>query len=745
MTDSNMNPKVVPAQTARGPSGSPLLTDAHWHGLEITRGIAPDVIRQRGYLSALQPADLIDRTFNKAQAQTAPALVIPLWNVHGQSCGWQMRPDKPRQFTDGRKGKYELPKGDHLILDVHPRVQPLLGDPHIPLWVTEGIPKGDALVTHGACAIALIGVRGIKGSNAHGGKVLLPDWDYIALNGREVLVVFDSDIYHKPEVDTALKALYAFLRHREAIPRLVHWPEEYRTTKWGVDDFLAQGHTLEDLLKIVPPQGPLPPRPPRFASNGTARPGDEPALPYSDYTNALAFVRDHGQHLRYCYPWKTWLVWTGTHWQRDTSGQVMQMAKTTVKRLAHQVEHLDEKAARALLDHVKTSLSTGKLKALVESAQSEPGMPVQPEAWDGDPWLLNCTNGTLDLRTGSLRPHAQADYITKCLTIAYDPEALCKRWDSFLWRIMGGSQEEDNSDMTVAELAQRQAADDRARSLITYLQRIIGYSLTGSTREQCFFLLHGPTKTGKSTFVGTTRRLLGPYAKHADMESFMHKDRQEVRNDIADLAGARYIVAVESAKDRRLNINLVKQITGGVDSLKARFLFEEYFEFRPQFKVFLATNNLPKVPAEDAAFWERVKRVPFVVQIPLGDREKDLEDQLLEELPGILAWAVQGCLEWQQLDALKEPQAVIDATQGYRDDMDDLQQFLTDVCLVGQDHYKISASALLKAYHQWSGQTTETAKALAQKLHDRGFTSKRGNTGMFWLKIGLPASTDSSV
>jgi hypothetical protein len=249
-----------------------MLSPLHLHGLAEERGIALDIIKERGYHSADQPADLIDLTFNKAQAKMAPALVIPLWNVHGQRAGWQMRPDYPRQFTDGKVGKYELPKGGHLILDVHPRVQPLLGNPGEDLWITEGIPKGDALVSHGVCTIALQGVWGFRGTNEHGGKVILPDWDYVALNGRTVYVVFDSDIYHKPDVDRALKALYTFLRSKAAIPRLVHWPEEYRTKKWGVDDFLAAGHTLEDLLTMVPPQGPLPPRPPRFPRNGASRP-----------------------------------------------------------------------------------------------------------------------------------------------------------------------------------------------------------------------------------------------------------------------------------------------------------------------------------------------------------------------------------------------------------------------------------------------------------------------------------------
>ena len=270
-------------------------------------------------------------------------------------------------------------------------------------------------------------------------------------------------------------------------------------------------------------------------------PSKEPPLPYSDYTNALAFVRDHGAMLRYCYPWKAWLIWTGTHWQRDTSGTVMRLAKQTVKRLARHAEDLDDDAAKALMAHVKSSLSTAKLKAMIENAQSEPGIAVQPDHLDVDLWVLNCANGTLNLRTGELHPHRQEDMLTRCLPIAVDPEARCPQWIAFLENAMGGDAE-----------------------LIVFLQRALGYSLTGSTREQCFFLLHGPTKTGKSTFVNIAKAALGPYATQAETSTFLHKDRETVRNDLADLAGMRLVSAIETDEGKRLAEALIKQLTGAL-------------------------------------------------------------------------------------------------------------------------------------------------------------------------------------
>jgi putative DNA primase/helicase len=443
------------------------------------------------------------------------------------------------------------------------------------------------------------------------------------------------------------------------------------------------------------------------------KPRNPDALPYSDYTNAVAFVRDHGQNLRYCYPWKSWLVWTGTHWHRDTSGHVMRLAKQTIKRLARRVEHLDdEKKIAALMGHIKSSLSTAKLKAMLESAQSEPGIAVQPDELDQDIWLLNVANGTLDLRTGELRPHAQNDLLTKCLGIAYDSEMGCPQWLQFLEKAMQGNPE-----------------------LIAFIQKALGYSLTGSTREQCFFLLHGPTKTGKSTFATIAKALLGPYGTQAEMSTFLHKDRETVRNDLADLAGMRLVSAIETDEGKRLAEALIKQLTGGTDTIKARFLFKEYFEYRPQFKIFLATNHKPKVNAADDAVWERIRLIPFSAQIPKDQRDKELEGKLRAELPGILAWAVRGCQQWQKDDGLGEPTAVVEATQSYRDEMDDVGQFLA-TCMPGEG-YKTQATVLFKAYQQWGGRQCETQKGFSQALADRGYEAKHLKTGNFWLGIGL--------
>ena len=449
--------------------------------------------------------------------------------------------------------------------------------------------------------------------------------------------------------------------------------------------------------------------------NGSAPgPAQEPPLPYSDYTNALAFVRDHGQCLRYCYPWKSWLVWTGTHWQRDTSGEVMRLAKQTVKRLARHAEDLDDAQAKALMGHVKASLNTAKLKALVECAQSEESIPVQPEELDTDPWVLNVANGTLDLKTGTLRPHDRADLLTFALAVSYDATASCPTWHAFLDRIMAKNQ-----------------------NLLTFLQRAIGYALTGVIREHVLLILWGTGRNGKSTFLNLLRRLLGPYAMKAPSELLMvsHNDRHPTER--ADLWGKRFVAAIETEHGRKLAEVFVKEATGG-DPIRARRMREDFWEFQPTHKVILATNHKPVITGTDTAIWERLKLVPFTVTIPEGERDTTLPEKLEQELPGILNWALQGCALWQQ-HGLGTPEEVRQATAGYQSEMDVLGQFLEDCCLVGP-HYRVKASDLYEAYRQWcheQGETAEVQRTWGMGLTERGYENGKVQGRYWWKGIAL--------
>ncbi len=362
-------------------------------------------------------------------------------------------------------------------------------------------------------------------------------------------------------------------------------------------------------------------------------------LPLTDLGNARRLAIRHGHDLQYCYPWNCWLIWDGQRWSRDDSGEVYRRAKDTVRGIYEEAHAAGDKVD-AVAKHALRSQQRERIEALIRLAQSD--LAITPDAIDRLPWLLNVENGTLDLRSGELQPHRRDDFLTKLAPVAFDPTALCPTWLRFLERIF--------------------CADD---SLIQFIQRAVGYALTGDTQEQCLFLLHGTGANGKTTLLEAIRALMGDYARTADFATFLAKNHDAIRNDLAALKAARLVSASEVERGRRLNEPLVKQLTGG-DRITARFLHAEFFEFAPQFKLFLAANHKPEIRGMDEGIWRRVRLIPFEVMIPTGQQDKSLGEKLLTELPGILNWLIAGCLAWQRR-WLQPPDRVVAATSSYRD------------------------------------------------------------------------------
>lgn len=459
-------------------------------------------------------------------------------------------------------------------------------------------------------------------------------------------------------------------------------------------------------------------------SNGTANGSAEhedaapfASFPQTDMGNAQRLVAMYGAGLRYCHLWGKWLVWDNRRWKVDDTGGIVRCAKETVRAIREEAADCEsEDQQKSLMKWALKSEAEARIKSMIALAQSEPGIPVSPDDLDADPWLLCVSNGVIDLRTGELREHRRDDLITKWTPVVYDQRAECPTWLAFLDTIMAGK-----------------------RSLIDFLQRTAGYSLSGSTGERALFFLYGVGANGKSTFLETIKAILGDYAMKTPTETLLAKQDGAIPNDVARLKGARFVSASEAEEGKRLAESLVKSLTGG-DTISARFMRGEWFDFKPEFKLWLATNHKPIIRGTDKGIWDRIRLIPFEVRIPDDQQDKELPKKLSAELEGILAWAVQGCLDWRRI-GLGTPDEVHAAVASYRSEMDTLAAFLNDRCIV-MTGARASAKELFESYKAWceaSGERPITQRMLGMRLKERGFENRRaGAQGAFvWFGIGI--------
>lgn len=422
----------------------------------------------------------------------------------------------------------------------------------------------------------------------------------------------------------------------------------------------------------------------------------------TDLGNAEAFAAQHVEALRYVKDRKRWLVWHKGRWRLDESGAADRAAKETVRGLLKEALELHEEQRKAALVHAVRSQAEPRIRALLTLASTERVIVLTANQLDHDPFLLSCANGTIDLRTGELRPHDPGDLISLGTEIAYDPEARCPRWLQFLAEVFDSDAE-----------------------LVAFVWRAFGYSLTGDTREHVLFVPHGSGCNGKSTLLEIGRELLGGLAATAGSDSFMRsRNDRGVPNDIARLNRARLVIASESGEGRRLDEAVVKMLTGG-DTVTARFLYGEFFEFTPHFKLWFATNSLPRVDGADDAIWRRVLPVPFEVSFE-GREDRELIGALEAELPGILAWAVRGCLAWQR-DGLQPPAAVQQAKSAYRQGEDILGSFLSERCALELGGY-VTVADFRESYESYCkeiGERAPSGVALGKQMSKRGHPSSK--------------------
>lgn len=459
---------------------------------------------------------------------------------------------------------------------------------------------------------------------------------------------------------------------------------------------------------------------------GTSAPPGGGAAPvtggfsWSDLGNARRLMAQHGADLRFNHLNKEWYYWTGKCWAVDNCGETVRRAKATVESIYEEAleSEWESDQRKNLFKFALKSESAGRVAGMLNLVQSEPGMPVLPPDFDADPWLFNVANGTIQLKTGELQPHRREDMLTCLSPVAYDPAAECPVFEKFLYQIMGDNQR-----------------------MVDFLWLSLGYALTGDCREQCFWMFWGSGNNGKGTLIDVLIAIFGSYWMNISTETLLAKENpgSQIRSDVARLDGPRLVTAAEIDKGRRLSESLVKGLTGQ-DSITARFLYGKDFDFKPQFKLFVQTNNKPIIRDLTNAMWRRLKLVEF----PLDFRahpDKEMPEKLHAELPGILAGLVQGCLNWQAYGDLAEPPEVIKAVQEYRDQMDPLKEFLEETCVIGAG-FTATAGDLYRAYKSWGEDNLKkqellTKRAFGLTLGELGYRNGKSNGVRVWRGLGL--------
>jgi len=446
---------------------------------------------------------------------------------------------------------------------------------------------------------------------------------------------------------------------------------------------------------------------------------------YDDLANARRFLSTFGDDLLFSPEAKKWLIWNQTHWKIDHANLIFELAAEFVTGLYAPINARDSDSFK----HARRSNNRTGINAMLELAKMF--KTAELHTFDAQPFLLNCRNGTLDLQTGTLRPHDRNDRITRVVHCDFDADAEPRAFTDFLTTI------QPNPDVRA------------------FLQRSIGYSLLGVVRERAFWILYGTGNNGKSVFVNLFNNLLGEYASATTTASVMAGKQNAIPNDIARLKGKRFVIIPETEENERLNSALVKALSAG-DTVTARFLFGEFFDFAFTGKLWIATNHKPAITDHSKGMWDRMKLVPFNQDIPKEKviKADDLMAQLMAEAPAVLNWAVTGCRDYLDLDGLDVPAVIQAEIDAYRREQDSIAQFIEERCVtleqarervdyVIASEYQVSNAELYKAYKQFcidNGEFLRSHRRLTQNMTERGFQQKNSG-GRYWEGIKLIGDT----
>jgi putative DNA primase/helicase len=559
-----------------------------------------------------------------------------------------------------------------------------------PLYNQPGLVAAShiVLVEGEKCAQALIDSGVVATTAMHGANAPVDKTDWQPLAGKSVLIWPDRDA---PGWDYADRASQAIL-HAGATTVAILVPPDDRPEGWDAADAIPDGFDVAGFLAVGE-------RLPVMRSVEEIAPPD--LLTGIDWSTedglSTAFTRRYGQDWRYCALWGKWLVWTGVRWNADQMLYVSHLARGICRNASLKAESPRQKAKLA---------SSSTISAVEKIARSDPKHASSAEEWDADTWALNTPGGVVDLRTGRMREHRRDDRMTKVSTAT--PKGDCPTWHGFLADVTGGDAD-----------------------LIAYLQLMVGYCLTGITSEHALFFLYGTGANGKSVFVNTLATILGDYATNAPMDTFMETRTDRHPTDMAGLRGARFVAAIETEQGKRWAESKLKNLTGG-DKISARFMRQDFFEFFPQFKLFVAGNHKPAIRNIDEAMKRRLHLIPFTITVPPERRDKNLQQKLLAERDGILAWALQGCLDWQRHGRLSPPQRVVDATEEYFEAEDALGRWLDERC-VREPNAKSLTAELFNDWKLWaeaSGEFVGAQRRFSDLLITRGLDKWRNGMGV---------------
>jgi P4 family phage/plasmid primase-like protien len=701
------------------PADGPSLTRAH-HQYLNDAGVSDEIITGRGYFSIREHGGDPDATRRMLregfgiyvrQPEQFDGILIPLYspdNFDFSPVSYMFRPDVPEVDERGKAKKYLLPTRQRPILDIHPvaKRNRWSVDTDVPMWITEGIKKGDTLTSRGLFTITLSGVWNWKSNHEP-----LPDWDSIVLRGRTVYIAFDADAAVNYQVAQAMHDLGYFLAREGANVWYIVCPGNPKD-KTGVDDFLAEGGTVEELIAAASTEAPK-------VKRTTAN------LPETDVYPLLADEFEG----RYIWVGSLgWLRWTGAQWKPCSDEHVREVAARWVKaQWESAMDDAKREATAEAIDLAKKWMSyNAKNKIDNVLALAKGILEVQVDQLDGDPDLLNCVNGTVDLRTGELLPHNPADLITKMTKTPYEAGATHADWDKAL-----------------------EALPEDVR---WWLMVRFGQAITGHVPDDDIMpFLKGSGANGKSTIVNAISRALGDYYLVVSPKALL-SDVKAHSTDLADFRGVRFAV-LEELPERHLDVTRVKQLNGGTQ-ITARHLFKDNMTFFPSHSMFVTTNYLPNVSETDYGTWRRLMLVTFPYtyvdapdpEIPSqkqgdpGLRQRIAADRDGAISKAVLAGLVEGAVQWYGYGmALPLPPAnVTEDAQTWRMQSDSILRFWNDRLVADPDSV-VPSSDMLRAYNEWAeslGLQKVSDKTLADRLGSHQETERNHVAGPKQIRVG---------